>query len=216
MIHDDVRRENEVDYVVWAGRVDTDIIYEMRTLAGGLICYAMPLSVAKGLGLRFFDEILKNDPTLARLVKLPGYGDRPAFSIWVNHVSVKTGIRDEDRAITIRELHRVTSLFIKGDTSRAKEKFYTEFMAPGHVPILVGRSISERRGHTELSLHLAALAELTPSIALVEMLKRGGAVSFEEALRISREYGYPLVSAADIVKAVKKNYKLICKYMLCN
>ena len=219
LVYDEAGRENEVDYVVHASRVDVDVVYEMRTLAGGLICYAMPKRVADALGLPFMHELLAGIPPLRGLVKRPGYGDWPAFSLWVNHVEVATGIRDSDRALTIRELDRITGLVLEGRVEEARRKLYEEFMSPGHVPILVGRSIEERRGHTELSLYLAALAGLTPSIALAEMLRKGGALTVEEASRVSREYGYPLVTSREIVEAVMaeaaRGNSYLCKTLPC-
>ncbi len=217
LIYDDASRENEVDYVIHASRVDVDVIYEMRTLAGGLICYAMPHTLASELGLMFMHELLQRTE-LKGLVKKPSYGDWPAFSVWVNHVNVATGIRDEDRALTIRELDGVVSMLVKGLTDDARRKFFGEFMAPGHVPILIGRSIRERRGHTELSLYLAGLAGLQPSIALAEMLRKGGALTLDEAKKVSREYGYPLVTSKEIVEAVKREAEKgssLCKLLPC-
>jgi 3,4-dihydroxy 2-butanone 4-phosphate synthase len=215
LIYDDASRENEVDYVLYAGYIDADVVYEMRTLAGGLICFAMPSMVASMLGIPFMHELLSKDVTLSQLVKLPRYGDWPAFSIWVNHVSVMTGIRDEDRATTIRELHNVVEMAMKGRADEARRKFYEEFMSPGHVPILIARRLSQRRGHTELAIYLAVLAGLTPSVVLAEMLKKGTALSLEEARSLSREYGYPLVSGNDIVKAVAREAEKVCRIVPC-
>jgi len=74
-------------------------------------------------------------------------------------------------------------------------------MAPGHVPILVERGLEKRRGHTELALALARLAGVPPSMALAEMLARGRQLSVDEALRVSREYGYPLVEGSEVIEA---------------
>jgi 3,4-dihydroxy 2-butanone 4-phosphate synthase len=218
LIHDDYSREDEVDYVVHASKVTVDTVYEMRTLAGGLICYAMPLEAGRRLGLEFMADILSRHPTLHELAsKTLSYGDRPAFSVWVNSLKARTGIRDRDRAITIRELDRVTSLVIEGKVEEARRKFYGEFMAPGHVPILLGRRLSERRGHTELSLHLAMLAGMTPSTVIVEMLGRGEALSVSEAKAISERYGYPLLEGSIIISEVERiGEDLYCRYNLCS
>lgn len=217
LVHDDYSREDEVDYVIHASFVDADRVYEMRTLAGGLICYAMPLPAGRMLGLPYGYELLSRVPELAPLAsRRLSYGDPPAFSIWVNSVRVKTGIRDRDRATTIRMLDRVASLLFEGRVGEARRLFLEEFMAPGHVPILLGRRLGERRGHTELSLHLAMLAGLTPSTVVVEMLDRGDALSVEEARRLGREKGYPLVEGSEILDRVEKlGEDLYCRYNLC-
>ncbi len=200
LVFDDWRREAEVDYVVHASRVDSDVVYEMRTLAGGLICYAMPIEYGWMLGIDLMTRLLARYEPLSRLVKRPRYGDEPAFSLWVNSVDVETGIRDEDRAKTIRVLDEVNRMITENRVEEARETFYTRLMAPGHVPILLGRSLRERRGHTELSLALARLAGMRPSMVLAEMLSRGRQLSLEEAEKLARDYGYPLVSGREIAR----------------
>ncbi|MEB3859733.1 MAG: 3,4-dihydroxy-2-butanone-4-phosphate synthase, partial [Desulfurococcales archaeon] len=89
-------------------------------------------------------------------------------------------------------------LSVKGDREKALEKFRGEFQAPGHVPILATRG-PNRRGHTELSIALAKMAGLTPSIVLAEMLDRGRSLTLEKAARIAEERGWPLVRGRSIV-----------------
>jgi len=153
LIHDSADRENEVDIVYRADMITPEVIRSIRKIAGGLICFVTKYEYGKMLGLDLQSRLLKK-LALEPLVKLPGYGDEPAFSLWVNHVKVKTGIRDVDRALTIRELAKVVLLLEMGQIDKARELFYSEFYSPGHVPILLGR-VGERRGHTELSLMLA-------------------------------------------------------------
>ena len=206
LIFDSMGREAEVDMVYYAGGVDADTIYNLRVLAGGLICYATKLEVVRALGLPYGDELLERLggglELLAR--RRLGYGDRPAFTIWVNHTSVSTGIRDVDRARTVSELHRVTELVLAGKVGDAKRKFYTEFQAPGHVPVLAARSLVERRGHTELAVHLAEMAGLKPSVVFAEMLSRGGALGLEEAKVLSERMGWPLVTGNEVVEAYRR------------
>ncbi len=217
LIHDDYRRENEVDYVIHASFVTPETIYEMRTLAGGLICYSMPLLAGRKLGLTYAHEIYASIPELAPLTRRTlGYGDKPAFSIWVNSARAETGIRDNDRALTIRELDRVLGMIINGSIDEAKHYFYENFVAPGHVPILLGRKLSERRGHTELSLHLAMLAGLTPSTVIVEMLDKGTALSVEKARKIAEERGLVLLEGSRIIREAENlGEDLYCRYNLC-
>jgi len=217
LVYDNKGREDEVDYVVHASFITAKTIYEMRTMAGGLICYAMPLQAGRTLGLRYAYELLSGIEELKPLAnKTLGYGDKPAFSIWVNSVRVKTGIRDNDRAATIRLLDRIATLIYNGRVELARRIFVEELMSPGHVPILLGRRISERAGHTELSLHLAMLAGMTPSTVIVEVLGQGEALSLEDARRLSKRTGYPLVEGTEIVEAVNRlDYDLYCRYNLC-
>lgn len=201
MIFDSESRESEIDLVYPAWAVGPREIYLLRSLAGGLICYATTWRLASMLGLAWGDELISARRELRELAKKrPRYGDRTAFTVWVNHVNVKTGIRDEDRSLTIRELDRVVELLLKGRVEEARDKFMREFLAPGHVPILAARSIEERRGHTELAITLAKLARVRPSLVFAEMLSEGGALTINEARELSSRYGFPLVLGDEIVR----------------
>ncbi|MEB3816731.1 MAG: 3,4-dihydroxy-2-butanone-4-phosphate synthase [Desulfurococcales archaeon] len=207
MIHDSGGREDEIDLVYYAGSVGADEVYTLRTRAGGLICYATTLNVVRSLNLMFMDELLEKIGGIYRslAVKLPSYGDRPAFVLWVNHVATKTGISDDDRALTIRKLHEVTDMVIRGDIERARRAFESEFQSPGHVPLLAARSLDVRRGHTELSIALTKLAGLRPSVVFAEMLTRGGRLRLEEARVLAEKNGWPLVEGDHIVEACRND-----------
>ncbi len=200
MIHDSSGREDEVDMVIYAPAVGAEHISLLRTVAGGLICYVMPLSIGRELGLKYMDEILRECGFTELTKRRLGYGDPPNFSLWVNHVGAKTGIRDEDRALTIRELDRVVELVIKGDVASARRKFYSEFISPGHVPILLGRGLKVRRGHTELSIALAELVGLRPSLVIAEMLSDYGAMSVDEARNVANYLGTLVLEGEEIIR----------------
>jgi len=216
LIFDDWGREAEVDYVVHPRFVDADRVFEMRRVAGGLICFAMCWDCARLLGIDFAYRYLEHDPNLVKLVKKPSYGDYPAFSIWVNHVGVRTGISDEDRALTIRALGEVVELFWRGRWWDARVKFLEEFYSPGHVPILISRGLARRLGHTEHSVALAQLSGLSPAAVIVEMLSRGRSASLEEAYRVSREAGWPLIISRQVRDAwvQRVGEDMHCRYHL--
>ena len=171
----------------------------LRELAGGLICYVMPKNIGDVLGLKYMSEILAASGYAELASRRLSYGDPPNFSLWVNHVSVRTGIRDSDRAKTVKELDRVVELILKGRIAEGKRKFYNEFTAPGHVPILLGRGLRVRKGHTELSLALAELGGLKPSLVLAEMLKGQEAMSVGEARKIAERLGTILIEGSVII-----------------
>ena len=204
MIYDGDDREAEVDLVYHASRVDYDAVYTLRTRAGGLICFATTQEVARALGLPWGDELISSHPPLDRLAaKRLSYGDRPAFTIWVNHVGVRTGISDEDRSLTIRMLDETVRLYYERGAGEAREFFLSSFQAPGHVPVLASRGLRARRGHTELSIALALLAGLRPSVAFAEMLDYRVSLPLGKAREISRATGWPLVSGGEIIDACR-------------
>ncbi len=202
LIFDSASRESEVDMVFHASAITPDAIYRLRSEAGGLICFATRWSIAKSLGLLWGDDLIATVPELRPLTeKRLSYGDRPAFTIWVNHISVRTGISDLDRARTVAELYKVVKMYVSGDREGAIRKFRSEFQAPGHVPVLASRGLRLRRGHTELSIALAHLAGLEPAVVFAEMLDRGPSLNLERAREYSRVKGLPLVSGEEVIRA---------------
>jgi len=204
LIHDSGSRENEVDMVFYAPKINASSITLLRKLAGGLICYSMPLKVGNLLGLKYMSDILGITGYMELTNKVLGYGDPPNFSLWVNHKDVITGIRDADRAKTIKELDEVVRLIIDGEIREARKKFYSNFVAPGHVPILLGRGLEVRRGHTELSLALMELNGLRPSSVIAEMLDEEGALSVEKAKDIAEKLGTVLLEGEEIIYSWSK------------
>jgi len=111
----------------------------------------------------------KINPLYSKLASgISPYGDRPSFSIAVNHRDTFTGITDTDRALTISKMAAVCNNI---DTSGVEE-FATCFRSPGHVPILIASQglLRERIGHTELCIYLAQLAGLVHAVTICEML----------------------------------------------
>ncbi len=199
LIYDFDDREGEVDIAFRACKIDPEKIRLMRKIAGGLICFVTSYAVGSKLGLDLQTRILTKLDGIGRLAKRPRYGDEPAFSIWVNHVDVSTGIRDVDRALTIRELANVVKLVQNGDIEQARNKFYTEFYSPGHVPILLGR-VGERWGHTELSLILSKLANIEEALVICEILNDSIQVpTFEECVKIAKDLNTVIIRGIDIV-----------------
>ncbi len=204
-IYDSYSREDEVDMVYHASFITYREIYSLRTIAGGLICYVIPYEVGVKLGLKFMDEILNAAGLEELTMKRLGYGDKPAFSLWVNYVGVKTGISDMDRALTISKLYEVTELIVKGYVDEGRKLFYKGFMSPGHVPILMSRGITSRRGHTELSEALTRLAKLTPATVIAEVLDEGYSMPLSKAKELAEKLNTVIVSSKEIIEAYIKS-----------
>ncbi len=202
-IYDFDGREEEVDVVIHAKSVTPDVINWMRRFAGGLICFVTSIDVGRALGIDLMTEYLRASK-LSALVKRPRYGDEPAFSIWVNHVDVKTGIRDSDRALTIRKLADVVDLVHSGRHEDARRELHESFYSPGHVPILLGRP-GRRFGHTELSLLISRLAGTSHAIVICEVLGDGTDVMRrEEAERYAETLGTVVVDGITILSEARR------------
>ncbi len=206
LIHDSKSRENEVDLVVAAELTSPEHVKTMRQDAGGLLCVAVDNSVGQHLGIGYlqdvFDTSASRFPVLRDLAEAKEpYGDRPAFSITVNHRRTFTGVTDQDRALTILRMGKISKRTLT-DPAIGRSEFITEFKSPGHVQLLLEAegSIAQRRGHTELSLHLCRLARLTPATAICEMLddKTYQALSMRDATAYARSHSLPLLDGEDL------------------
>lgn len=201
LLYDFDGREEEVDMIFYGGSVTWRTIHTLRKEAGGLICYATGRREAELLGLPFQTEVMRSIPQLARLVKRPSYGDEPAFSIWVNHRGTRTGISDEDRALTISSLHKVVE-GLESSATEAKETFYHDFYSPGHVPILISRGVERRRGHTEMSVKLTEIVGLERSVVLAEMLGNGKSMGKEEARKFAKANGFQFLEGSQLIQVI--------------
>ena len=206
LVHDDNTRENEIDMVFPAQYIRPHHVATMRNNAGGLICLAISNYVATKLGLPYMHDMLqtlsKVNQVFSKLIfdKSP-YGDKPSFSISVNHRDTYTGVTDADRTLTISAMARIAKNIDCGGV----EEFGNNFRAPGHVPILIGSKelIKERNGHTELCLYLSHLAALTPAVVICEMLDSAthNALSSKKAKEYAAKNGIPFVESSQL-----KNY----------
>ncbi|WP_424002464.1 3,4-dihydroxy-2-butanone-4-phosphate synthase [Haloarcula salina] len=162
LVHDAADREGETDLVYPAGAVAPEDVAQMRNDAGGLVCVALSDRVADALGLPFMQEVLDH-PTAADHDL--AYDERSSFSLTVNHRDTFTGITDEDRSLTIRELAAAA-------TDPDSEAFSEAFRSPGHVHLLRAApdGLTDREGHTELALELADAADLPEAAVVCEML----------------------------------------------
>lgn len=206
LLYDADDREGETDLVIPALCTTPADVARMRCDGGGLICVAVHGDAADKLGLPFMSELLKSvsqngHSSLRSMVEKKGdipYDSRSSFSLWVNHRDTFTGITDNDRAFTIKKVGETVEKVMKGE----KLDFGREFRSPGHVALLRAASglLDERRGQTELSIKLALMAEITPSMVVCEMLDSctGKALSKEDARKYGIRHQMPFIEGKDI------------------
>jgi len=193
LIHDAADREGETDIVYPAGAVTPDAVARLRNDAGGLVCVALSDAVAETLDLPFVQSVLDH-PTAADHDL--SYDERSSFSITVNHRDTFTGITDDDRSLTIRELADVAA-------APDAEAFAAAFRSPGHVHLLraAPELLFDREGHTELGIALANAADQPPAVVVCEMLddETGGALSPAAARAYADREGLVYVEGANLV-----------------
>ncbi|MCD4703807.1 MAG: 3,4-dihydroxy-2-butanone-4-phosphate synthase [Methanosarcinaceae archaeon] len=207
-IYDSDSREGETDFVIPANAVSPDDVRWMRRDGGGLICVALDGDASAKLGLPLIADVIRNaadeTPSLGSIVEQGGdlaYDNRSSFSIWVNHRDTRTGIPDNDRALTINKLGEIVESTLTGDDV----DFGTEFRTPGHVALLraADRLVDERRGQTELSIAIARMAGITPAMVVCEMLDdhTGAALSREDARTYAQLHNLVFLEGQEIVDA---------------
>ncbi|SNQ60434.1 3,4-dihydroxy-2-butanone-4-phosphate synthase [Candidatus Methanoperedens nitratireducens] len=210
LLFDDDDREGETDLVMPAQSVTPADVARMRHDGGGLICVAIHAMAAQKLGLPFISDVLHSvsldgHRSLRTLVEKKGdipYDSRSSFSLWVNHRGTFTGITDNDRALTINKIGETVGKVLNGE----KIDFGRDFRSPGHVALLRAASglLDERRGQTELSVQLALMAGICPSMVVCEMLddRTGKALSKEDAKKYSIQYNMPFIEGKNILEAL--------------
>lgn len=200
LVHDDKGREDEIDMVMAAEYITPKNIATMRNDAGGLLCLAISNEITTKLGLAYMHDIIQNlssiNPIFSKLTygKSP-YGDKPSFSIAINHRDTYTGITDIDRALTISKMAEICKKIDSGGV----EEFAKNFRTPGHVPILIASKglLEERRGHTELCIYLAQMSKLVPAVVICEMLDS----TTHRALSINKAKEYADIKGITLLEA---------------
>jgi 3,4-dihydroxy 2-butanone 4-phosphate synthase len=194
LIHDAADREGETDLVYPAGEITSDAVARMRNDAGGLVCVALSNTICETFDLPLVQEVIDHPVSVDHDL---AYDERSSFSFTVNHRDTFTGITDEDRALTITQLAEVAVAPDDFD-------FTDEFHAPGHVHLLraAPELLSDRQGHTELGLTLAAVADQPPAVVVCEMLddETGGARSPAAARAYADRHGLVFVEGRDLIE----------------
>jgi 3,4-dihydroxy 2-butanone 4-phosphate synthase len=194
VIYDGDDREGEADLVIHAKNAKPESIERLRRDAGGLICLSLDAESSNRLKLPFYTDILEaSEYEISKMsCSKTAYKDKPAFAIAVNSKKVYTGITDNDRSLTIKSIAELNER-----EGNIHEEFMSDFYSPGHIFLLIGRGIENRKGHTELTLELARRAELSGAMVLCEMLGMGKALSKDEARAYAEENGFGFCEGRD-------------------
>lgn len=210
LLYDFDDRETETDIVIGAEFTTPREVYRLRRDAGGLICTAIDPMACEKLGIPYIADVLRYagnsgngfraiESIYERMGDIP-YDSRSSFSLWVNHRKTFTGITDNDRSLTITKLAEATRKAMNG----GQISFGSEFRSPGHVPLLRAAPglLRDRRGQTELSIVLARAANITPAMAMCEMLdgETGRALSKKDAIEYGRRNGLVFLEGKEVLE----------------
>ena len=189
IIVDDEDRENEGDLMVAAEKTTPEIINFMSKHGRGLICLPLTHERLEKLNL----PLMVSDNT-ARF--------QTAFTVTIDaRDGVSTGISAHDRARTI--LATVDPATKPEDLAR-----------PGHIFPLqaVEGGVLSRAGQTEAAVDLARLAGLAPAGVICEVMNEDGSMARMPQLEeISRRFGIPILTIADLIRYRMQHETLVRK-----
>jgi len=200
LIYDSDDREGETDMVVASEHITNDHIRRMRKDGGGLICTAIHPKYCDKIGIPFMVDVLnvasEKYPILKELYPndIP-YDEKSSFSITINHRSTFTGITDNDRALTVKKLAQLCK-------EERYNDFGKEFRSPGHMVLLRATDglMKNRRGHTEMTVGLCEIANITPITTICEMMGDDGyAMSKSETKKYAEKHNLIYLSGEDLI-----------------
>ncbi|HEY5314579.1 MAG TPA: GTP cyclohydrolase II [Pirellulales bacterium] len=179
-------RENEGDFVCSAQRVTPEIVNFMITHGRGQLC--MPILPEVCERLKLHPMVETNTAPLGT-----------TFTIPVDHRTSRTGITAQERAATILAI-------VDPDSQPA------DFVRPGHLFPLIAKEggVLRRAGHTEATVDLARLAEMTPAGVLCEILdQRGDRADRTRLFAIAAEHKLQIITIEELIRHRRRSEKLV-------
>jgi len=186
IVTDDQERENEGDFICAAEKMTAEKVNFMLTHGRGQVC--MPIL-----------------PELCRKLELPPMVTdntaplQTAFTVPIDHVTSKTGITAQEKAVTILAVV-------------APDAKPCDFVRPGHLFPLEAKEggVLRRAGHTEAALDLARLAGLSPAGVLCEILDdTGNRASTEQLFAISQKFGLKITTIEELIRYRRRSEKIV-------
>lgn len=189
IVVDDEDRENEGDMIIAAELITPEKVNFMLKHARGVLC--APITISRCDELDLPRQVANNTSILGT-----------PFTVTIDKLEgCTTGVSAADRAATIKALADPAS---KPET----------FGRPGHVNPLYAqdKGVLRRAGHTEACVDMARLAGLYPAAALMEVMNEDGTMArLPELRKIADEFGFKLISIADLIAYRLKQESLVEK-----
>ena len=183
--HED--RENEGDFVISAEKATSDDINFMMKYGRGLICTSISSKRAKELNL---NPMVTNNTEQ----------HNTNFTVSVDAKdNITTGISAKDRWQTLQVL--------LNDDSKPED-----LVRPGHMFPLIAKDggVLQRAGHTEASIDLCKLANLSPVGVIVEIVDEDGTMARGQKLvEISEKHNLSIISVQDLIAYRNDREKLV-------
>ncbi|MDR2171127.1 MAG: GTP cyclohydrolase II [Planctomycetaceae bacterium] len=186
IVADDEDRENEGDFICAASCVSEESINFMLTYGRGQVCMPVLPDTCKRLELS--PMVSHNTAPL-----------QTAFTVPVDHLSCRTGITAQEKAVTIRAIM----------DSQSKP---SDFVRPGHLFPLEAKEggVLRRAGHTEAAIDLVRLAGLPVGGVLCEILNvKGNRANREELMQIAKNFNLEIITIEDLIKYRRTREKIV-------
>ncbi len=183
---DDEERENEGDFIFAAQFATPELVNFCITHGRGLVCVPMLPDDCKRLELE--PMVRENTAPLST-----------QFTVAVDHITAKTGITAQERAVAIKALSNPNSKV-------------SDFTRPGHIYPLIAKEggVLRRAGHTEASVDLMKVAGLTPTAVCCEILNESGnRASRDELVEIAHRFDLKYSTIEELIRYRRSREKLI-------
>lgn len=185
IVLDDENRENEGDYICAAELASPEAINLVMSGRGD---FCMPILPETARRLK-----------LTPLVEDNNSNNQTAFLTPLDHVTARTGITAEERALCVKAI---------ADPSSKPD----DFQRPGHVHLLMAKQggVLRRAGHTEAAVDLARMAGLQPAGVLCEILDDDGErATRDQLLEIANEKNLKIITIEDLIAYRRVSEKLV-------
>jgi 3,4-dihydroxy 2-butanone 4-phosphate synthase / GTP cyclohydrolase II len=186
---DEEDRENEGDLVLAADHVSPEAINFMAKHGRGLICLTLTRERCERLQLH---------PMASRNGTVHG----TAFTVSIEAATgVTTGISAADRARTVQ-------------AAVARDAKATDLVQPGHIFPLQAQDggVLMRAGHTEAGCDMAAMAGLSPTAVICEIMNDDGTMArLPDLERFASIHGLKIGTIADLIHYRSRNESLITR-----
>jgi len=182
IIVDDENRENEGDLYIAAEHVSPEVINFMAKYARGIICLAITSRRLKELDI---PQMVKNNTD----------NNQTAFTVSIDHISTRTGVSMQERAVTIKAV-------LNPDSKP------NDFRRPGHVFPLQAREggVLQRQGHTEASVELSRIAGLYEAGVICEIANDDGTMSrLPQLVEFAHMHNLKIISIEQLIKYIQAN-----------
>jgi len=180
LVVDDENRENEGDFVFSAQHLTTQQMAMMIREGSGIVCLCLTEERTKQL-------------QLPQMVQDNTSQNNTAYTVTIEaKEGVTTGVSAADRVTTIKAATK----------KNAKPE---DLSRPGHVFPLKANSggVLVRRGHTEASVDLMALAGLSPFGVICELNNPDGSMArLPEVTQFANKHDMPVLSIEDLVSYI--------------